>query len=300
MPLAQLARAAARRLQRRWPVAQAAQAAQARRTCFYESSRKGDYERPAAPVPGGPAGRLREGLRQLGVELGRLRDEAAEALRCDPRYHYHGDTEVFWRFDSAPALAAWHVTADRDNGEGFSTAALSPASGGATAVFAGHLDTRRPRDGRVQHAGYCNLRSPRASRSFGRGAFYDWSAFTHLVLRVRGDGRAYLLTLGVDGYMDVTWHAMYNFALYTRGGPYWQTARIPFSRFFLSHKGRIQDKQGPLPLTHVRSLGITCADAVPGPFRLEIDYVGGALDEAHTESFAYEMYEMPVNYVPAY
>lgn len=294
MPLGHLAAGAARRLAR--PTSSTLFFS---RPCFYKSSRKEGYERPAPKSTTPYVKRVQEGFKELKTEFALLKEEMLEKLRCDPKYYYHGDTEVFWKFDSTKAVDDWIVTADRDNDEGFSTAEfyLGP---GKTGIFAGYLDTRPPKDGRVLHTGYCNIRSPRASRSFGRNAVYDWSMFTHLVVRVRGDGRSYMLNIGIDGYFDVTWHLIYNFALYTRGGPYWQTAKIPFSRFFLSNKGRIQDKQGPLPRTHVRSLGITVADGVPGPFRLEIDYVGACLDEAHTEEFAYEMYEMPTNYVPAY
>ncbi|CAN7937227.1 unnamed protein product [Ixodes hexagonus] len=294
MPLGRLATATGRRL-----TAAGTSTLTFRRTCFYKSSRKEDYERPEIPNTTPYAVRIREGLRDLKTEFGLLKDEWVEKLRCDPKYYYHGDNQVLWKFDSAKTVADWLVTADSDNNEGYSTARFSLGPGG-TGVFEGHLDTRKPKDGRVLHAGYCNIRSPRASRSFGRTSSYNWTPFTHLVLRVRGDGRAYMLNLGIDGHMDLTWHLMYNFILYTRGGPYWQTAKIPFSRFFLSNKGRIQDKQGPLPRSNVRSLGITCADGVPGPFRLEIDYVAGHVDEAHTEEFAYEMYEMPTNYVPGY
>lgn len=40
------------------------------------------------------------------------------------------------------------------------------------------------------------------------------------------------------------------------------------------------------------SVGITAA-GVPGPFHLEIDYIGCHLDHNTTENFAYEMYQIP-------
>lgn len=55
--------------------------------------------------------------------------------------------------------------------------------------------------------------------------------YNTLVMRVRGDGRAYGLILHTDGKFDITWHDAYFFVLYTRGGPHWQTTKVykPFT-----------------------------------------------------------------------
>jgi NADH dehydrogenase [ubiquinone] 1 alpha subcomplex assembly factor 1 len=66
--------------------------------------------------------------------------------------------------------------------------------------------------------------------------------------------------------------------------------QIPFSKFYLSAKGRIQDKQEAIQLSLIRWLGITLADAVTGPFQLEIDYIAVVYDSTHPHSFEYEMY----------
>lgn len=114
-------------------------------------------------------------------------------------------------------------------------------------------------------------------------------------MRVRGDGRPYLINLHTEGYFDVLWFDIYHYILYTRGGPHWQTTRIPFSKFFLSSKGRIQDKQYPIPLSRISALGfsVSAKGGQIGPFGLEIDYVGLEFDPNITEEFAYEMYRMP-------
>ena len=73
-------------------------------------------------------------------------------------------------------------------------------------------------------------------------------------------------------------------------------AKIPFSKFYLTSKGRIQDSQEPLLASRITSFGITAGDQINGPFRLEIDYVGLEFDPSHTETSAYEQYKVPYFY----
>lgn len=90
----------------------------------------------------------------------------------------------------------------------------------------GELRTKVPKDGKVQRAGYCNMRSVRIRKSFMRESYHDWTSYNLLVLRVRGDGRSYMLNLSTTGYFDVLWNDVYHYVLFTRGGPYWQTAKV--------------------------------------------------------------------------
>lgn len=124
-----------------------------------------------------------------------------------------------------------------------------------------------------------------------------------------------MLNVGTEGAYDLWWNDVYHYVLYTRGGPHWQTTRvnrndsvmippalltvsifqIPFSKFFLASKGRIQDRQGAIPLNKVSNFGVTVTakGSHDGAFQLEIDYIGLEFDPANTERFAYEMYNMP-------
>ena len=47
-----------------------------------------------------------------------------------------------------------------------------------------------------------------------------------LEMRVRGDGRSYLVNISTAGFFDITWYDVYSYVLYTRGGPHWQVTRV--------------------------------------------------------------------------
>jgi len=161
-----------------------------------------------------------------------------------------------------------------------------------TGIFSGILSTQLPKDGRIKYAGYCNITTKPKQKSFKRVIYHDWTNYTHLVLRIRGDGRTYNLLISNRGFYDLTWNDMYYYPLYTRGGPYWQLVKIPFSKFVFSSKGRIQDDQIPLMLHEVSTFGITTADDISGNFKLEIAYIGLEFTENHTEECAYETYDV--------
>ncbi|GFR34113.1 complex I intermediate-associated protein 30, mitochondrial [Trichonephila clavata] len=222
-------------------------------------------------------------------------EEVKEHFLNDPKFYNDGDTDVFFRFDSKDCLQKWRLGSDKMYNEGFSDCSLEVNDRGK-GVFYGNIDTTPPKDGKNRFAGYCGIKSVKKQKSFLRDDWYDWIDFTHIEMRVRGDGRNYMINLGLGMYYDVNWFDTFTYVLHTRGGPYWEVVRIPFSKFILTSKGRVHDKPQPLPLDKVNSVGITCA-AVSGPFHLEIDYIGCHKDESYKEKTAYELYQIPKEFV---
>jgi len=206
------------------------------------------------------------------------------------------EERLVFDFDTPQKINDWIVTCDSTWGEGYSTATLteSPLAKGK-AMFSGVLDTKPPNDGRIQRAGYANMRSVYKMKSFGRVIDLDWHDFTHLVLRVRGDGRTYVCNLYYYDDYDVQWNDIMQFPLYTRGGPYWQTTVIPFSHFFLTYCGRIQDNLEVLRVDDVVAVGFTLMDRVDGPFQLELDSIKVRCVKNSTScrDFPYETYKFP-------
>ncbi|XP_065694795.1 complex I intermediate-associated protein 30, mitochondrial isoform X1 [Patagioenas fasciata] len=199
-------------------------------------------------------------------------------------------TKVVWEFRSQEDLNKWVISSDVEIG-GKSEVYLQLGRNNQAALLYGTLNTEVPRDGETQYSGYCSMRAKPPMGSFFRKKYYDWSNFNSLYLRVRGDGRPWMINIYTDPYFSHQKDDLYNYFMFTRGGPYWEEIKIPFSKFFLSSRGRIQDDQHPIWLDKVSTLGFTIGDKVDGPFQLEIDFIGLLNDRAHTEEFAYEMYE---------
>lgn len=107
-----------------------------------------------------------------------------------------------------------------------------------------------------------------------------------LEVQLRGDGRAYILNLQPS---SVNEEDLYQAALYTRGGPHWQTIHVrirflampnflahpshlqlPLSDFLLTYMGYVQNDQLLVSPEKIRTVGILLADRIDGPFTLDI------------------------------
>ncbi|XP_006616637.2 complex I intermediate-associated protein 30, mitochondrial [Apis dorsata] len=206
------------------------------------------------------------------------------------------EIDIVWKFDgSQKSLDQWIVNSDSDYGHGYSSAKLELSSHGY-GIFHGILNTTPVKDGETTDSGYCNITTIPKFKSFYRIDEYDWIEYNEIVLRVRGDGRTYMLNILQKNlkFTEVN-NFIYHYFMYTRGGPYWQIVRIPFSKFVICNKGQINENQYPLVNNTVTNFGITIADKISGPFKLEIDYIGVCRNTNISENFAYETYEVNRN-----
>ncbi|XP_028251575.1 complex I intermediate-associated protein 30, mitochondrial [Parambassis ranga] len=204
--------------------------------------------------------------------------------------HMLEQNRVLWEFRGPESLEEWTVSCDREIG-GNSEAYLKLGKNNNTCFLYGTLNSSPPKDGETRYSGYCTMRSKQPLGSFDREKHHDWSSFNSLHLRVRGDGRPWMINIAPHTFFSHQKDDVYSYFLYTRGGPYWQDVKIPFSKFFLTHRGRIQDDQHPLWLDKINTIGFTLGDKADGPFQLEIDFIGASKDYAHSEEFAYELYK---------
>ncbi|KAM6913015.1 complex I intermediate-associated protein 30, mitochondrial [Xenentodon cancila] len=204
--------------------------------------------------------------------------------------HMLEQNRVVWEFRGPESLGEWTLSSDKEIG-GQSEVHLKLSRNNNTCFLYGTLCSTPPRDGETRYSGYCSMRLKQPQKSFDRKKHHDWSSFNTLHLRIRGDGRPWMVSIATETYFSHQKDDMYNYFLYTRGGPYWQDVKIPFSKFFLTHRGRIQDDQHRLWLDKINTIGFTLGDKADGPFQLEIDFIGVCKDYAHSEEFAYELHK---------
>ena len=190
------------------------------------------------------------------------------------------------------------VSVDADWGEGYSWASLEASPNKKSMLFFGDLNTTAPKDGRISQAGYASIKSITKRWAFGFTKHLDFEYYTAITLKIRGDGRTYAVHIHLDDEWDIFWMDRFTYPLYTRGGPYWQDVTIPFSKFMLTSKGYIQDKQEPFLRRSdtVSNISIVLMDRVNGPFNLEIAQIG-LINEDQPDSareiISYETYKMP-------
>ncbi|XP_077178962.1 complex I intermediate-associated protein 30, mitochondrial [Paroedura picta] len=264
------------------------------RPCQYSN-----YKKPGTPPDKTPPWAkinfsFQKGIEGVKTHFGRLAKEVYGHLKGPEgrplEVYLLEQTRVIWEFRSEEDLNKWVISSDVEIG-GKSEVYLKLGKNNQSAVLYGTLNTQVPRDGETRYSGYCAMRSKPQLVAFDRKQPYDWSSFNSLHLRVRGDGRPWMVNIYTNPYYSHNEDDLYNYFMFTRGGPYWEEIKIPFSKFFMSSRGRIQDQQYALWLDKISTLGFTLGDQVDGPFQLEIDYIGLAKDKAHTEEFAYELYE---------
>ncbi|KAJ7403153.1 Complex I intermediate-associated protein 30, mitochondrial [Pitangus sulphuratus] len=212
---------------------------------------------------------FKKGFDVLKTQLSLLKEETQNHLigpEGRPLSQYLLEqTRVVWQFRSQEDLNKWIISSDVEIG-GKSEVYLKLGRNNQGAMLYGTLNTEVPRDGETKYSGYCSMRAKPQLGSFRRKKYYDWSNFNSLYLRVRGDGRPWMVNIYTDPYFSHQKDDLYNYFMFTRGGPYWEEIKIS-------------------------TLGFTIGDKIDGPFQLEIDFIGLLNDRAHTEEFAYETYD---------
>jgi len=101
---------------------------------------------------------------------------------------------------------------------------------------------------------------------------FDLSSYSGLILRLRGDGKSYKLSLRTDLFFD---GVSYQIAFTTEKDT-WQDVTLPFAGFTPTHHGIKLSTVAPMDTAKITSFGLFISDRQEGPFQLEIAWIKGA------------------------
>lgn len=162
------------------------------------------------------------------------------------------DATLLLDFEDPAEIELFHPIDDVVMG-GLSSSRFEPAGPGI-AAFRGEVSLARG-------GGFASVRStPR-----------DWatSGAQSILMRVKGDGRQYKLTLRTDDAFD---GAQYQARFQPPAGD-WVELRLPVEGFIATFRGRrLHDAPGLDP-ARIRTLGLMISEKQAGPFELLVDWI---------------------------
>lgn len=159
---------------------------------------------------------------------------------------------LLFEFDTPDSADAWTSVNDTVMG--------GVSSGGYTLT----------EDGSLRFSGEVSLENNGGFASLrARTGTLDLSAYDDLIMRVRGDGKRYEISLQTDHWIMA---GAYYFAIQTKAGE-WQELRAPLREFKPKSFGRALRDAPALNVKDIRGLGFIISDKQEGPFRLEIDWI---------------------------
>ncbi len=163
-------------------------------------------------------------------------------------------TDKIVDFAKQEAVTPWHAIDDR-------------IMGGNSQSHAEHIEGTG-----MRFSGIVSLENNGGFASIRSGTFeLDLSDCQELVLRLRGDGKNYKISLRNDDFFDgVSYQATFATRQQT-----WQEIALPFDAFTPTHHGILLTTVAPLDTTRIRSIGLFIADRQVGPFQLDLAWIKG-------------------------
>lgn len=158
-------------------------------------------------------------------------------------------------FQTATRSSAWKIVNDDVMG-GMSTSRFQPLTNGG-ALFSGVVSLEN-------NGGFASVRcSPVRENLDGCAAF---------VLRVRGDGKRYQLTVRTETSFDApVYHASF-----TTTRDVWEEHRLALNDFVPMFRGRLLTNVPPINPARIASVGILISERQAGRFHLEISWIKAA------------------------
>ena len=152
------------------------------------------------------------------------------------------------------------------------------------ARFHGHISTALPPDRlQVQRSGYAAWRTKdRGASLFGSGV-WNIDPYVYLALRVKSDGRSYLVNIQTESIVPTDIH---QHRLFAKRPGQWETVFIRLSDFVRTNYGRAIDPANEMLTQKVTTVGIGLTDRVEGDFELCIGSIWAAMSKTKDNAAA--------------
>lgn len=149
---------------------------------------------------------------------------------------------------------------------------LSPADNpNGHARFHGSISIQLPKDRRdVERTGYAAWKTiDRPPTIFGK-SLWDIDPYVFLALRIKSDGRSYLVNVQTESVVPTDLH---QHRLFSRRPGEWETVLIRWNDFVRTNHGYVVEPQAEMLRQKVRTIGIGLTDRIPGAFDLCIERI---------------------------
>ncbi|WLF77684.1 hypothetical protein PVL30_001401 [Lodderomyces elongisporus] len=200
-------------------------------------------------------------------------DQSKRTILDFSHYHQTTTTTTPDQLDTVPNIL---TRSDKEIG-GYSNVNFKIDPVEKCAHFYGDLNLDLPKDNpQVTRSGYAMFRTRDQAQSWLSGEnYWDWSDFSALVLRVKGDRRKYLVNIQANTPLVTD---LFQHRLFLNHPGQWETVVIPLNDFVMTNWGVIQDNS-ELNKSEIKTIGIGLLDKQYGPYSLKIDWIKVMTDE---------------------
>lgn len=147
--------------------------------------------------------------------------------------------------------------------------------------FHGSISTQLPKNRPdIERSGYAAWKTlDRPPTIFGK-SLWDIDPYRFLALRIKSDGRSYLVNVQTESVVPTDLH---QHRLFTKRRGEWETVLIRWNDFVRTNHGYVVEPQTEMLRQKVRTIGIGLTDRIQGPFDLSIERIWATNDSREAD-----------------
>lgn len=139
------------------------------------------------------------------------------------------------------------------------------------ARFHGSISTQLPKSRPdVERSGYAAWKTLDMPPTIFGKSVWDIDMYNYLALRIKSDGRSYLVNVQTESIVPSDLH---QHRLFSKWPGEWETVLIRWNDFVRTNHGFVVEPQTEMLRQKVRTIGIGLTDRIQGPFDLSIERI---------------------------